>query len=222
MDRMRNKSADWSESLPVFLDSVLFPLRRCKLQVLDLRKEQQDVWTKGYMAIANACSAEDLTDQGAAIHGAGMVAKQPMRVFIDICIHDLFYEDEFQAPLLRWAKKRKDFLQLCCMKLHIRTGSIYRVQEVLHAVQLEHIQELKVDDIWNQRIMMEFVPYLSRMSNLRVFSFNLIRDGLYPYGRRNPCRISLIIYLFKMMEEANRLRVHHDFFPFGKLHEALR
>jgi hypothetical protein len=57
MDRMRNKSADWSESLPVFLDSVLFPLRRCKLQVLDLRKEQQDVWTKGYMAIANACSA---------------------------------------------------------------------------------------------------------------------------------------------------------------------
>jgi hypothetical protein len=108
MARIRNISPGWSGSLPVFLDSVLFPLRRCKLQALDLRKEQQDIWTKGYMAIANARSVEDATDQGAASHDAGMVVKQPMRVFVDICFHDLFYKDEFQVHLLHWARKRID------------------------------------------------------------------------------------------------------------------
>jgi hypothetical protein len=88
-----------------------------------------------YMATSHACSPENMTEQKAPNHRAGMVVKQPMRAFADICIRDLFLQ-KFQASLLWWAKKRKDFLQMCCRKLHIRPASIDEMQVVLHLLQI--------------------------------------------------------------------------------------
>jgi hypothetical protein len=48
----------------------------------------------------NACSTEDLTEQRETNHDEGMAVKQPMRLFVDICIHDVFFPDEFQVNLL--------------------------------------------------------------------------------------------------------------------------
>jgi hypothetical protein len=45
--------------------------------VLDLQNESQDVWIIGYMAMAYAFSSEDMTEQQAANHGVGIVAKEP-------------------------------------------------------------------------------------------------------------------------------------------------
>jgi hypothetical protein len=73
-----------------------------------------------------------MTEQQAANHSAGMVAKQSMRIFVDICICDLF-PDKLQAHLLWWVKKRKDLLQQRCKKLHID-----KMQEVLHIIHLDH------------------------------------------------------------------------------------
>jgi hypothetical protein len=75
--------------------------------VLDLPNESQDIWTIDYMAMAYACSREDMTEQQAANHDPGMVAKQPLRLFVDICIQDLFFPDEFQAHHLWWVQNRK-------------------------------------------------------------------------------------------------------------------
>jgi hypothetical protein len=67
-----------------------------------------------------------------------MAVKQPMRLFVDICIHDVFYPDEFQVNLLQCAQKRKYFFQLCCINLCTGRGSLYKMQKVLHVMLLEH------------------------------------------------------------------------------------
>jgi predicted RNA-binding protein (virulence factor B family) len=65
------------------------------------------------MAMAYAFSSEDMTEQQAANHGVGIVAKEPLGVFVDICIQDLFLPDEFQAHHQWWVQDRRDLLELC-------------------------------------------------------------------------------------------------------------
>jgi hypothetical protein len=160
--------------------------RRCNLQVLNLQNEQQDVWTMGYMAMASACSAEDIPEQGAANPCAGMVAKQPVKVFVDICIQekDDILKDKFLAHLLRWVKKIKHLEKLYCENLQMNMPHVWenRGSYLIPNVLQVHIQELYMVHYWNWKTTKTVVHYVGKMQNLCVFSFSCVwaKDYTFP------------------------------------------
>ncbi|XP_073935725.1 PRAME family member 8-like [Castor canadensis] len=204
--------------------------RRCKLQVVDLRNEQQDVWSLGYMAMAHACSAKDMTEQGAAYPGAGMVAKKPVKVFVDICIQekDDVLKDKFLARLLRWAKKRKHLGKLYCENLQMNMPHVwenkgtYLILNVLQVMQLNYIQELHVVHYWNRDTTNTLVRYVGRMQNLRVFSFSCVSAKDYTSPSLNEWYSSMYSAQLRKLTKLRELRLYDVFFLYGKLHKILR
>jgi hypothetical protein len=89
------------------------------------------------MAMAYSYSPEDMTEQQAANHGVGVVAKQPLGVFVDICIQDLFLPDKsVPSPPSVVGPGQRRFTRAMLKMPHIRTGSIYKMQEILPIMQL--------------------------------------------------------------------------------------
>jgi hypothetical protein len=138
------------------------------------------------MAMAHACSAKDMTEQGAAYPGAGMVAKKPVKVFVDICIQekDDILKYKFLAHLLRWVKKIKHLEKLYCENLQMNMPHVWenRGSYLIPNVLQVHIQELYMVHYWNWKTTKTVVHYVGKMQNLCVFSFSCVwaKDYTFP------------------------------------------
>ncbi|XP_042551587.1 PRAME family member 12-like [Dipodomys spectabilis] len=118
------------------LDMLLAPKvwsRRWKLQVLDLRNLHHNFWklwagNEPYVYPAQAKTKRQKSP--AEENGAGMEAKPPLKVFVDLSLRQAAL-DPFFSYLLLWVEQRKALVQLSCKKLKIITPYVHRVKNIL-------------------------------------------------------------------------------------------
>ncbi|XP_042551595.1 PRAME family member 18-like [Dipodomys spectabilis] len=130
------------EGLDVLLEQGVGP--RCKLQVLDLQNMSLNIWTSGYIAMSQACSAAALTDKPAANHCAALRKEPSFRIFMDVTISDGPW-DCVLAHVLQWAETRRDQVQLCSKKLQIGmkySASRFKISFFIQLLQQRNLQQI--------------------------------------------------------------------------------
>ncbi|XP_042551592.1 PRAME family member 8-like [Dipodomys spectabilis] len=205
------------EGLDVLLEQGAGP--RCKLQVLDLQNMSLNIWTSGYIAMSQACSAAALTDKPAANHCAALREEPSFRIFLDVTISDGPW-DCVLAHVLQWAETRRDQVQLCSKKLQVlfasTSGSTSQIQSTLGVLHLDSIQELVVDDFWHHKTLESMVPYLTQMKNLRKLSLAKMKMECCSCILEN-----LLKYLSEVVLHGNRqINECEGFFPHEKLEKV--
>ncbi|XP_069894062.1 PRAME family member 8-like [Dipodomys merriami] len=207
------------EGLDVLLEQGAGP--RCKLQVLDLQNMSLNIWTSGYIAMSQACSAAALTDKPAANHCADLREEPPFRIFMDVTISHGPW-DCVLAHVLQWVETRRDQVQLCSKKLKVlfasTSGSTSKIQSTLGVLHLDSIQELVVDDFWHHKTLESMVPYQAQMKKLRKFSLAKMKMECCSCILEN-----LLKYLSEVVLHGNRqINECEDFFPHEKLEKVFR
>ncbi|XP_069894063.1 PRAME family member 8-like [Dipodomys merriami] len=199
------------EGLDVLLEQGAGP--RCKLRVLDLQNMSLNIWTSGYIAMSQACSAAALTDKSAANHCAALREEPPFRIFMDVTISDGPW-DCVLVHLLQWVETRRGQVQLCSKKLQVLFASTSKIQSTLGMLHLDSIQELVVDDLWHLRTVESMIPYLGHMKNLRVLSLATMKMEC-------SCTLeNLHKYLSEVLVQENRLiNVREGLFCYENLNE---
>ncbi|KAL6071745.1 hypothetical protein STEG23_009081 [Scotinomys teguina] len=159
------------ETLKAVLDALDFLLtqkvrpRRWKLQVLDLQRVHKDSWDEQAGGIDVSYSPQVLSQKQTTEQEPECGVQQPLRVLadFDLCGEHLKETDKY---LLKWARLRKDSVQLCCRELKIRASPVYTVIEILTILHGDHVQELELNSWWQQGSQAWFAHCLERLKNL--------------------------------------------------------
>ncbi|XP_012784365.2 melanoma antigen preferentially expressed in tumors-like [Ochotona princeps] len=142
--------------------------RKCKLQVLDLRRNaHQDFWTVWSKAEYDASQPPKKKQKVADDSWSGM--KQtvaPMEVLVDLCLKEDTF-DEVLDCLLEKVKEKKGLLRLLCRKLKIFAMPLHDIKVILKMVQLDSIQDVEVNCTWKLSSLGKFAPLVGQMFNLR-------------------------------------------------------
>ncbi|XP_069879428.1 PRAME family member 12-like [Dipodomys merriami] len=190
-----------------------------KLQVLDLRKEHPDIWTQGYPSMARIFSSGVLIDRPTGSRRSGMTEEQPFLIAIDLTIKN-GAQDDLQAYLLQWARKKKKRVQLCSRKLRILQSSLSKVYETLLVVSLDSIQELVLNEVsCSVKMIFKLAPYLRQMENLHILKFR-------SYHQYTSFEKWIHLHFFwaqlRHLQHLQELHVHDVFFSDGNLPTILR
>ncbi|KAL6071742.1 hypothetical protein STEG23_009078, partial [Scotinomys teguina] len=159
------------ETLKAVLDALDFLLtqkvrpRRWKLQVLDLQRVHKDSWDEQAGGTDVSYSPQVLSQKQTTEQEPECGVQQPLRVLadFDLCGEHLKETDKY---LLKWARLRKDSVQLCCRELKIRASPVYTVIEILTILHGDHVQELELNSWWQQGSQAWFAHCLERLKNL--------------------------------------------------------
>ncbi|XP_012887529.1 PREDICTED: uncharacterized protein LOC105997593 [Dipodomys ordii] len=136
------------EGLDVLLEQGAGP--RCKVQMIDLRNMSLNLWTWGYIAMSQACSAAALTDKPAANHCADLREEPPFRIFMDVTISDGPW-DCVLANLLQWVETRREQVQLCSKKLQIGmkySASRFKISFFIQLLQQRNLQQIYMYQVY--------------------------------------------------------------------------
>ncbi|CAK6441344.1 unnamed protein product [Pipistrellus nathusii] len=160
------------DGLDVLLAQEARP-RRWKLRVLDLRNLGADFWGRwcGYSTQKPSPMVP------VAVHRSSPNTEHPlapMEVFLDL---DFNERDRyaFFMYVIQWAQQREGLVHLCCKTLKISEVPFQRLRKVLDAVQLDCIQEVEVNCIWDLPTLGKFALYLGQMRNLQKLSLSHIQ-----------------------------------------------
>ena len=145
--------------------NLLFPHRRCKLRVLDLRNTGQDFWRRWSGSSVHVSSSFSMA-LGAEDRLRTEQPLAPFEVFIELHLKERSM-DGFLTCLMRWVEQRKASIHLCCKKLRIISFSMDNVMKVLSMVQLDCIQDVEVNQNWHLSSLATFAPLLGQMSNVQ-------------------------------------------------------
>ena len=146
-------------------DNPLFPHRRCKLHVLDLRNTGQDFWRMWSGSSVDVSSSFSMAP-GAGDRSSTEKLLAPFKVFIELHLKERSM-DGFLTCLMRWVEQRKASIHLCCKRLRILSFSMDKIMKVLSMVQLDCIQEVYMNRTWHLSTLAMFAPLLGQMSNLQ-------------------------------------------------------
>ncbi|XP_014319370.1 PRAME family member 20-like [Myotis lucifugus] len=152
------------DGLDVLLAQEVWP-RRCKLRVLDFRNTGAKFWRMWCGDSTQKCSQTEPV----AVHSSSPNMEHPLaplEVFLDLNFNERD-GDEFLKYIIQWAQQREGLLHLCCKALRISEVPFQRVRRVLDVVQLDCIQEVKVNCTWDLPTLGTFALYLGQMSNLQ-------------------------------------------------------
>ena len=151
----------------------LWPCRRWKLQVLDLRRNShQDFWTTWSSITASICSLPE-PEPSQPMQKRCRVEAQvglkpvwaPVQVLVELCLKENTLE-QILCYLLKKAKQRRSLMHLCCQKLMIFAMPMQSIRGILKVVQLDSVQDLEVNCTWKLATLGRFMLYLGRMGNL--------------------------------------------------------
>ncbi|XP_070256245.1 PRAME family member 20-like [Myotis yumanensis] len=159
------------DGLDVLLAQEVQP-RRCKLRVLDFRNTGAKFWRMWCGDSTQKCSRTEPV----AVHSSSPNMEHPLaplEVFLDLNFNERD-GDEFLKYIIQWAQQREGLLHLCCKALRISEVPFQRVRRVLDGVQLDCIQEVKVNCTWDLPTLGTFALYLGQMSNLQRLSLSHI------------------------------------------------
>ncbi|XP_012872081.1 PREDICTED: PRAME family member 8-like [Dipodomys ordii] len=193
-----------------------------KLQVLDLRKENPDIWTQGYTSMARIVPSGVLMDRPTRSRHSGMTEEQPFLIAIDLTIKN-GAQDDLQAYLLQWAREKKERVQLCSRKLQILQSSLSKVYKTLLVVSLDSIQELVLNEVsCSVKMIFKLAPYLRQMKNLHILKCTKIRS----YHQYTQFEEWIYLHFFwaqlRHLQHLQELHVHDGFFSDGNLPTILR
>ncbi|CAK6440618.1 unnamed protein product, partial [Pipistrellus nathusii] len=147
--------------------------RRWKLRVLDLRNLGADFWR---MWCGDSIQKPPPTCP-VAVHRSRPNMEHPLapvEVFLDLNFN-ASNREEFLMYVIQWAQQREGLVHLCCKTLKIAAVPFHRVRQVLDAVQLDCIQEVKVNCTWDLSTLGTFAFYLGQMRNLQKLSLSHIK-----------------------------------------------
>ncbi|KAM9226291.1 melanoma antigen preferentially expressed in tumors-like [Dugong dugon] len=178
------------DGLDVLLAQKFLP-RRWKQKVLDLHLKAHtsfwDVWSGTYDRVSSCSLKEPEAIQPRTkrrkLDDSRTVEKHPlapMELLIDLCLKEAA-PDEILTFLIKRVKQRTDLLHLCCRKLKIVATTLQNIEKILKMVQLDYVQELKVNCTWDLTTLARFAPYLGQMINLnRLCLSHVIMDSFIP------------------------------------------
>ncbi|KAH0504151.1 PRAME family member 12 [Microtus ochrogaster] len=164
--------ASYLETLQIILDGINILLDQKvhssshKLRVLDLRAMHKDFWNVWAGDEAAAGSLEVKRKKKTQDRGARVVAKQSLKVFIDMCLKPKAL-DACMSYLLLWVEGRTGLLG--CKKLKISTIALRNIVKVLEMLDLDYMEEVEVCCTWKLSTLASFAPYMGQMRSLRKF-----------------------------------------------------
>ncbi|XP_050998850.1 PRAME family member 12-like [Acomys russatus] len=165
------------ETLQAVLDGIDILLmkkahpRRCKLQVLELRKVHQNFWHVWAGREDGAGSAEKGSKKQVVKRLPRNSQRQPLKLVTDLSLCNQL--EGHQKCLLQWAQKRKGSVQMCCLKMQICDSPAEMVREVLDIFKPHYIEELELLIYHVLPFLGGFAPYLGLMRNLRTLHLSL-------------------------------------------------
>ncbi|XP_045439802.1 PRAME family member 8-like [Pipistrellus kuhlii] len=160
------------DGLDVLLAQEVRP-RRCKLRVLDLRNLGADFWRMW----CGDSTQKHSSMVPVAVHRSSPNMEHPLapvEVFLDLNFNERKRE-EFFMYVIQWAQQREGLVHLCCKTLRIAVVPFQRLRQVLDAVQLDCIQEVEVNCIWDLPTLGTFALYMGQMGNLQKLSLSYIQ-----------------------------------------------
>ena len=126
--------------LQIIAANLLFPHRRCKLRVLDLRNTGQDFW-RMWSGSSVQVSSSSFMEPVAKKRPRTQWTLVPLEVFIELHINGRTM-DGFLAYLTRWVEERKASIHLCCKKLKIESMPKDSIMKFLSMVQPDCVEEV--------------------------------------------------------------------------------
>lgn len=197
---------------------MLFPHRRGKLRVLDLRNTSQDFWNmwsggKGHMPSSSLLVpvAEDMSRKRHPL--------TPLEVYIELCLTKKPLE-KFLTYLFRWVEQRKASIHLCCKKMKIISMSKENMKEVLRMVKLDCVQMVKLSFTQKLSTLAQFAPLLGQMSNVQSLILSCIR-GSAVEEQDHQDLLQLTSQILRL-QNLRDLRMEAPFFLEGRLDQMLR
>ncbi|XP_029413522.1 PRAME family member 12-like [Nannospalax galili] len=191
-------------------------LRRCKLLVLDLRTSHNNFWDVWTGREDGSCSTQGVRRKQRAMDFPKSSLRQRMKVLVDIAIR--FHLDKYQTYFLQWAQQRKNYLQLCCIKMQIQSLPIYTIRNVFKVFQLESTEELELSADWNLSTLAQFAVNLGQLRNLHKLSLALIYKST-PKGENTYTvmekRVTKFIYHFSKLVHLQHLYMNEVYFLNG-------
>ncbi|KAM4872303.1 PRAME family member 12-like isoform 2-T2 [Thomomys bottae] len=218
------------EALQVALDGLdrLLALkvwsRRWKLQVLDLRNLHHNFWKLWAGDEPYICPSQAKTKRQtspAEENGAGMEAKPPLKVLVDLSLRQTTL-DPFFSYLLLWVEQRKALVQLSCKKVKIITPHIHRVKSILEKLQLGCVEEVEVNCNWTLSSLATFATYLSRMGNLRSLLLSHVHRASSIAPEEQERLVLQFTSQFAHLACLQELSMDSMCFLEGRLHQVLR
>uniref|UniRef100_A0A8C6FX17 Melanoma antigen preferentially expressed in tumors-like n=1 Tax=Moschus moschiferus TaxID=68415 RepID=A0A8C6FX17_MOSMO len=139
--------------------------RRCKLQVLDLRNTGQDFW-RMWSGSSVQVSSSSLEEPVAKNRPRTQRTFAPLEVFIELHINGRSMDGSL-AYLMRWVEERKASIHLCCKKLKIESMPRDNIMKILSMVQLDCVEDVRINCNWHLSSLAVFAPLLGQMSNVQ-------------------------------------------------------
>ncbi|MBZ3882777.1 PRAME family member 12 [Sciurus carolinensis] len=194
--------------------------RRWRLQVLDLRNAHQNFWRMWTGNMADACSSE-AKNKNQTLKLPTMVAKEPLKVFIDVCLTEGPL-DEFQTHLYLWVKQRRDVLHLCCKKLTFFAKPNCHTRKFLKILDLNAVQKVEVHCSWKLSTLAVVAPFLGHMRNLRTLLLSHIRGSASTSSEKKERLIAQFTSQCLRMDCLQKFYANAVFFLEGHLDQVLR
>ncbi|XP_069335243.1 PRAME family member 12-like [Eulemur rufifrons] len=179
------------EGLDVLLAQKVRP-SGCKLQVLDLRKDEifRSMWSGAPVRSPQAMSQRQTGDDC-----PGTQRQWPLKVVIDfLSTCDSKQEKKFLKYVFEWAQQREDLVHLCCKQVMILGLQTPSVKKFLDMVELKCVQKLYLDMVeleCDQDVKMcnfsevyelgRFVPYLAQMKSLQKLHISYTFEDNYTW-----------------------------------------
>ena len=133
--------------------------------MLGLRNTGQDFW-RMWSGSSVQVSSSSLEEQVAKNRPRTQRTLAPLEVFIELHINGRTMVG-FLAYLMRWVEERKASIHLCCKKLNTESMPRDSIMKILSMVQLECVEEVRVNCTWHLSSLAVFAPLLGQMSNVQ-------------------------------------------------------
>nr|XP_034371803.1 PRAME family member 12-like [Arvicanthis niloticus] len=149
--------------------------------------------------------------------------KQPVTVLMN---HFLMYHhsSNYLQYFCRWAKQRKDVIQVICKKLEFQDYHTYDPRDVLEVFDTDSIQEVEKRTQWDIHTLALLACGLGQMKNLQKFIFQKIYEPLnLPQDlEMEACCFPEIFFQFSKLNKLQHLCLNDVYFLNGRLDQVLR
>ncbi|CAK6450704.1 unnamed protein product [Pipistrellus nathusii] len=143
----------------------------------------------------------------------------PMEELVALCLKRSVL-DESLSYLLKKVSQRRGLLHLCCKKLKVYTVSKENIN-ILGMVQLNSIQDLKLNCTWKLSTLRKFTPFLGQMGNLRRFLLSHVFTSSHTTLEQEEHCVSLFTAQFRRLSCLQELYLDDVSILKGRLDQIL-
>lgn len=184
--------------------SFFFTHSRWKLEVLDLRDAHHDFWN-GWAGLQHVCCSPDVFVENQPVENHPILeGKHAMIILMNLSLMSC-HPSNYLKYFYRWAKQRKNMIQVICKKLKFGAIPAYNPLAVLKVLDPGSIQELVINSCWDIYTLALLAPGLGQMKNLQKL---LIKEMGIPLGRPRDRELeaSYVAEIFHQFSNLHKLR----------------